>query len=698
MSAKLLPADGTNAVCPPEHELNERFRALFEQGSIGMITVDTTGRFLSANKYFCDLIGYSEKELKKLTFKEITHPETAQRDVEALKKMLTNEICCYKTEKRYIRKNKDLVWVRICVSPIRDCDKKIEYLLTTIEDITEEKKIKDALAESEQRYRAIVDNSPDGVIIHRNGKFLYANHQALSILGAEKEEQIIGKSALDFVHPDSRSAVIERIKMMMEHPHETLSPLEEKYLRLNDGVVDVEVKAAPIVYRGEPAVLVIARDICERKKTEKLLRESEQKYRILSEMSPDCIKLFDLTGKLLYVNRSGRIEHGIGEHEDIGAWSFMHTVDSSFRPEVKKAMEDAVRGKTVTLEIKHDPESCAKDSPIGCGARGWCMVTFAPVLDEKGKPEAIFGVSRDVTKMKETIAAQEESERKFRDLVEKSLAGVYLIQDGIFQYINPRLAEIFGYTVGELIGKFGPEKLVTPNDWPLVKENLRKRTAGEIESVHYDFNGQKKDGTIIRVDAYGSKTIYHGHPAVIGTLLDITEARRSAAALRESEERFRTLAEKSPNMIFINARGKIIFANDRCEEVTGYTKKELYDPSFDFIKLIAPESVRVVKDAWARHQKGEEVDPYEYIVVTKAGTKVQCINATRLMRYGGQDAVMGVVTDISAQKKSEKEMEARNKELEALNKELEALNKIMMGREMRIVELKQEIAALKKKP
>jgi len=690
MSVKPLPAGETNAVCPPEHELNERYRMVFEQGSMGMITVGTNGRFLSANKYFCDLIGYTEQELQKLVFKDITHPESVARDMEALRKLLANEISFYKTEKRYVRKNKELVWVRISVSPIRDCDGKIEYLLTTIEDISEEKRIKDALAESEQRYRAIVDNSPDGVIIHRNGKFLYANHQALVILGAEKEEQIIGKSALDFVHPDSRSAVIERIKMMIERPHETLTPLEEKYLRLNDGVVDVEVKAAPIIYRGEPAVLVIARDIRERKKTEKLLRESEQKYRILSEMSPDCIKLFDLTGKLLYMNRSGRIEHGIGEHEDIGAWSFMHTVDSSFRPEVKKAMEDAVRGKTVTLEIKHDPESCAKDSPIGCGARGWCMVTFAPVLDEKGKPEAIFGVSRDVTKMKETIAAQEESERKFRDLVEKSLVGVYLIQDSIFQYINPRLAEIFGYTAGELIGKFGPEKLVTPNDWPLVKENLRKRTAGEIESVHYDFNGQKKDGTIIRVDAYGSKTIYHGHPAVIGTLLDITEARQSAAALRESEERFRTLAEKSPNMIFINAGGKIIFANDRCEEVTGYTKKELHDPSFDFMKLIAPESVKVVKDAWARHQKGEEVDPYEYIVVTKAGAKVQCINATRLMHYGGQDVVMGVVTDISAQKRAERELKEQNSELEKMNK-------LMVGRELKMVELKQEIAALRKK-
>jgi PAS domain S-box-containing protein len=132
-----------------------------------------------------------------------------------------------------------------------------------------------------------------------------------------------------------------------------------------------------------------------------------------------------------------------------------------------------------------------------------------------------------------------ESENMFRSLAEESLAGIYLIQGNKFKYVNPKLAEIFGYKVEELIDKMGPKELVFPDDWPIVRKNLEKRLKGEIKSIQYEFRGLTKDKRTIYVEVYGSAVQYQGKPAVIGTLLDVTERKRAEDILRKTEENLR---------------------------------------------------------------------------------------------------------------------------------------------------------------
>jgi PAS domain S-box-containing protein len=121
----------------------------------------------------------------------------------------------------------------------------------------------------------------------------------------------------------------------------------------------------------------------------------------------------------------------------------------------------------------------------------------------------------------------QESENKFRDLSEKSIVGIYLIQDAAFTHVNPMFARIFGYSVDELINKKGPECLVLPADWPFVKATLAKRFNGEALSIHYDYRGITKNGETISLDAYDTRTMFQGRPAIIGTLLDVTERKRA---------------------------------------------------------------------------------------------------------------------------------------------------------------------------
>ncbi|MBI4619986.1 MAG: PAS domain S-box protein, partial [Desulfobacterales bacterium] len=182
---------------------------------------------------------------------------------------------------------------------------------------------------------------------------------------------------------------------------------------------------------------------------------------------------------------------------------------------------------------------------IGAGNLNYRVGT--PAKDEIGQLSRAF--DRMTESLRQQAVVLEESENKFRDMAEKSIVGVYLIQDGVFRYANPMLAEIFGYSVEELIDKKGPKDLVLPEDWPIVEENLRKRISGEIESINYDFRGITKDKETIYVEVYGSKTAYRGRPAVIGTLLDITEQKMAKGALQASEEKFRNIVERSYDVI-----------------------------------------------------------------------------------------------------------------------------------------------------
>ncbi len=147
-----------------------------------------------------------------------------------------------------------------------------------------------------------------------------------------------------------------------------------------------------------------------------------------------------------------------------------------------------------------------------------------------------------------------------------------------------------------------------------------------------------------------------GNEYIVGTIRDITEQERAHEKLRESEETFRNLAESSPNMIFINKDGKVVYVSEKCCEVLGYSREEFLSPDFDFMSLISLEYKNKVKAAFEKHMRGEEVPPYEYALITKDGRKASTIITTKLINFRGGNAILGVVTDISEQKMAEEKL------------------------------------------
>lgn len=240
----------------------------------------------------------------------------------------------------------------------------------------------------------------------------------------------------------------------------------------------------------------------------------------------DGVSIQDTDFKVLYQNQVHK--KLVGQH--LGKYCY----------EAYEHREQVCDGCPVALAFKDGNTHTAERSALTDRGMLYAEITASPLRDSTGKIIAGIEIARDISERKYAQEALRESESKFRNLAEKSLVGIYLIQNGVCKYVNPRLAEIFGYSVEELIDKKGPRDLTLPQDWLTVEGNIKKRVSGEIESLNYNVRGIKKNKDIIYFEVYGTRTMYKGEPAIVGTLMDITGRKRMET---EVTERIKELEE-----------------------------------------------------------------------------------------------------------------------------------------------------------
>jgi PAS domain S-box-containing protein len=174
---------------------------------------------------------------------------------------------------------------------------------------------------------------------------------------------------------------------------------------------------------------------------------------------------------------------------------------------------------------------------------------------------------------------------RFQRLVETSLAGIFLVLDGEFLYVNPRFAELFGYPQEELMGGVRVLDLVAPEHRDRVRENTRRRLEGEVDSLRYTFRGLRRDGEAIELEVHGSRTDVGGRPALVGTIVDVTERARTESELRRQERRFRSLIDNSWDLIHVlDGAGSIRYVSPSVERLLGYRAERLLGtPLFDLV-------------------------------------------------------------------------------------------------------------------
>jgi PAS domain S-box-containing protein len=228
---------------------------------------DAAGCVEWVNPAFTRLTGFSPEEVlgKRLTLiaRDEETRETALDYV--LTRFLRGEAA--KLELPGCAKSGRPFWVDLEVQPIRAGNDEEAGFMAIATEITERKEAAQALAESEERYRQLVELSPDPIAVHCDGRIVFVNPSASILLGAASPDELVGRPVMDFVHPDSRRSVTERIQKMLSSG-QPVELLEEKIVRLDDRTVDVEVAGAPITFHGKQAVQLVARDVTARKQAE----------------------------------------------------------------------------------------------------------------------------------------------------------------------------------------------------------------------------------------------------------------------------------------------------------------------------------------------------------------------------------------------------------------------------------------------
>lgn len=240
--------------------------------AIGYASLD--GKFVLANRAFALLTGYSQDELLHMNYGELTPEEYRQLQATAIARVIeTGEPAEY--EKEYIRKDGSRVPVALTVSMVKGEDGKPAGLAAIIRDITERKQAEAAMRQSEERYRRLVQVSPDAIVVLRDDCIMFGNGEAVSLLGAADENQIVGRPLMDFIPFDER-AVLQRRLSRGSDEQEQVPLFEQLFVRIDGSTVEVEATAAHYRDQEGSAVLIVARDITERKRLQAQLRRTER--------------------------------------------------------------------------------------------------------------------------------------------------------------------------------------------------------------------------------------------------------------------------------------------------------------------------------------------------------------------------------------------------------------------------------------
>lgn len=259
---------------------------------------------------------------------------------------------------------------------------------------------------------------------------------------------------------------------------------------------------------------------------------------------------------------------------------------------------------------------------------------------------------------------KQTSEMQYRLIFEGVQDAILVLaSDGMILDCNSRSNEMFGWDKDALHGK-NLTSLVSSEFSDVVMEELRAR---DLTDSPYEALGVRLDGEHFPVEITARHQTLNDIYVILVVIRDISERKHGEEALRESEAKFRNLAEKSPSMIFINKDGRIVYANEACVKIMGYSREDLYHEDFNFLQLIAPEDQENILEHYRAHLASEEVPQYESQLVTKDGRRLSAIHATRLIPYGGETAILGVVTDVSDRILAEKEQRQRATEMELLN-------------------------------
>jgi PAS domain S-box-containing protein len=525
---------------------DEWFGTAFEKMPVSMVIIDTEGRISRANPALCKLLGYTEDELLKVTLLDLTHTDDQAEVLRQLSEAQAGLRPAIDLEKRCIRKDTTIVWVRATAAFLFDSDAN-PILVGVMQEITERKVAEEALRDSEARLASIVGSAMDAIITIDNGQRIVLFNLAAEKLFRRPATEAIGQLVDRFIPERFRSSHREHVCIFGETGATTraMGALGTLFgLRADGGEFPIEASISQIEVRGQKLFTVILRDISERKRAEATVTQ----LAAIVDSSEDAIIGKALDGTILSWNAGAKRIYGYSADEVEGR-NISILIPPDRPNEVPDILERLRRGERVehleTVRMRKD------------GKQIDVSVTISPVKDAAGRITGSSAIARDVTERKRAEAALRESEAYFRAVAESSIDAMVATDSvGRISAWNPAAQRMFQYTEEEILGQ--PLTVIMPERYRKAYQEgmhryqhtgISRYIGGTMELV-----GQRKDGSEFPLEVSLSSWKTEQGEFYHGIIRDITD--------RMKLEQELLLRERSLNSFFTTAPAGLAILDD----------------------------------------------------------------------------------------------------------------------------------------
>ncbi|WP_420388467.1 PAS domain S-box protein [Roseivirga sp.] len=486
-----------------------------------------------------------------------------------------------------------------------------ECFITILQDITDRKNLESQLQESNERYQLAVEGTNDAIWEYDfNTKRSYLSPQFWEGMGIPPEQNPLDDQLIArYLHEVDRKEFIVILNQHLEQGKEKIT-LEFRLAAANNRIIWALFKAG-IIYdnEGKPVRAVGSlSNITSLKEAQTRLRESEAKYKLISENSSDCICLQELDGRFVFVSPSSKDVLGYTPEElhelrlrDIISNEYLHKVSDS----MLKVINGELKTISVTFQAKH------RD-----GTLQWLETVGGTILDDQGEPLFLQTSTRNVTDRVEAQRALKESEERYKLITENSNDIVSLMDiSGKYVFITPSIKETMGYEVDDVIGRNSRE-FVHPDDLDTINDAFSETIDNKVRDSSAIFRYRHKNGSWRWIKATGGIILDEDqNPIYIrANKVDITEKKITEEKLKAKEEQYKLVSENSADVICLHRlNGSFTFVSPSCTRLLGYTVEEKMQLSLK--DLIHPDDYKRASEVFeetVKNKRKNTITQYRY--------------------------------------------------------------------------------------